>query len=387
VPGVTAGVAAPAYAGIPVTHRDDASAVAFVTGHEDPEKDAEALDWEALARFPGTLVLYMGVRNLAGIAVQLIAGGRDPDEPAAVIERGTMPGQRSVTAPLSEIAAAAARERLEPPAVTVIGPVAARREALAWLERRPLQGRTVVVTRARAQASGLAQRLAALGAGVVELPAIRIVPRIDSDQVRSAVHSLHSYALVCLTSPNGVRLLFEAMAEQGRDARALASATVAAIGSGTAGALTARGVIPDLVPESYVAESLVEALADLDVEGKPVLVARAAEARDVLPDALRERGAEVDVVTLYETVAEQPAAEAADAARGADYLTFTSSSTVRNLVGALGGDGLPSGARVVSIGPVTSEAARDAGLEVHVEAQRHDIDGLVEALVTDASRA
>jgi uroporphyrinogen III methyltransferase/synthase len=383
VPGVTAGVAAPAYAGIPVTHRDEASAVAFVTGHEDPAKEESALDWEALARFPGTLVLYMGVKRLGEIAQALIAEGREPGEPAAVIERGTLPGQRVVTAPLAEIAATVEEEGIEPPAVTVIGPVAARRDSLDWLERRPLHGRRVVVTRARAQASGLAHRLASLGAEVIQLPAIRIEPQIDSDEVRKAVADLHTYALVCLTSPNGVNLMFEAMAEAGRDARALANATVAAIGPGTAAALAEHGIDADIVPERFVAEALLEALATVEVEGRPVLIARAAEARDTLPDGLRERGAEVDVVPLYETVAEKPAPETLEAMQGADYITFTSSSTVTNFLEAAGG--VPDGFRVVSIGPVTSETAVKEGLRVDVEAERHDIDGLVEALLADGS--
>ncbi|MGH2957800.1 MAG: uroporphyrinogen-III C-methyltransferase [Solirubrobacterales bacterium] len=383
VPGVTAGVAAPAYAGIPVTHREDASAVAFVTGHEDPRKEETVIDWEALGRFPGTLVLYMGVRRLPEIAERLIGAGRDPTEPAAVIERGTLPRQRVIEGTLGGIAAGAREAGVKPPAVTVIGPVAARGEAISWLGDRPLDGRRIVVTRARAQASELARRLAGLGAEPIELPAIRIEPRLDTAEVRRAVESLHSYALVCLTSPNGVRLLFEAMAEQGRDARALANATVAAIGPGTASSLEEHGVLADVIPERSVAEALVEALANLPVEGKPVLIARAAEARDLLPEALRERGAEVDVVALYETVAEHPDPDSIERAAEADYITFTSSSTVHNLVEAVP-DGLPSGARVVSIGPITSEAAREAGLEVHVEAARHDIDGLVEALLADA---
>jgi uroporphyrinogen III methyltransferase / synthase len=385
VPGVTAGVAAPAYAGIPLTHRDDASAVAFITGHEEPGKEGPALDWEALAAFPGTLVFYMGVKRLAENAAELIAAGRDPEEPAAAIEKGSMPGQRTVAATLGTVADAVEREGLQAPAVVVVGAVAAHREALAWLEQRPLHGKRVVVTRARAQASELAATLRGLGADVVELPAIRIEPRIDSEEVRRAVEALHTYALVCLTSPNGVRLLFEAMAEQGRDARALANATVAAIGPGTATALRERGVGADIVPEQFVAEALAEALGPVEVRNRPVLVARAAEARDVLPDALSERGAEVDVVALYETVREEPDPEAVAAAREADYLTFTSSSTVRNLVDALGGD-LPSRARVVSIGPVTSEAVRAAGREVSVEADRHDVEGLIAALLADASR-
>jgi uroporphyrinogen III methyltransferase/synthase len=383
VPGVTAGVAASAYAGIPVTHRDDASAVAFVTGHEDPEKPETALDWEALARFPGTLVFYMGVKRLADNAAALIDAGRNAEEPAAAIERGTMAGQRTVTATLGTLAAAVEREGIGAPALIVVGPVVGRRESLAWLERRPLHGRTVVVTRARAQASGLAATLRALGAETVELPAIRIEPRTDSEEARAAVAAIRDYSLVCLTSANGVRLLFEALADAGLDARALAGATVAAIGPGTVRELAARGIAADVVPERSVTESLVEALAQVEVEGRRALVVRPAAARDVLPEALRERGAEVDAVALYETVREQPGAEALEAARGADYVTLTSASTVRNLAEALGG-GLPAGVRAVSIGPITSEAARDAGIEVAVEASRHDVDGLVEALLEDA---
>jgi uroporphyrinogen III methyltransferase/synthase len=383
VPGVTAGVAATAYAGIPVTHRGDASAVAFVTGHEDPEKPETALDWDALARFPGTLVFYMGVKRLADNAAALMAAGRDADEPAAAIERGTMEGQRTVAATLGTIAAAVEREEVSAPALIVIGAVVGHREQLAWLERRPLHGRRIVVTRARAQASGLAATLRGLGAEVVELPAIRIEP-LDTTEVRKAAEGIGQYALLCLTSPNGVRLLFEALKRAGLDARALAGATVAAIGPGTARALSERGIAADVVPERFVAEAMVEALAQVEVEGKRVLVARAAEARDVLPDALRERGAKVDVVSLYETVREEPDAEAIDAAQSADYVTFTSSSTVTNLTEALG-DRFPANARIVSIGPVTTETARDAGLSVDVETERHDVEGLVAALLSDAT--
>ena len=405
VPGVTAGVAASAYAGIPVTHRDDASAVAFVTGHEDPEKAETALDWEALARFPGTLVFYMGVKRLGDNAAALIAAGRDADEPAAAVERGTMEGQRTVVATLGTLAATVEREEIGAPALIVVGDVVARREALAWLERRPLHGRRIVVTRARAQTSGLATTLRDLGAEVVELPAIRIEPTIESDEVRNAIEQIGEYELVCVTSPNGARLLFAALRQAGLDARAFGgnpkqpqvgeagssvgggsrgAAVVAAIGPGTARALAEHGIVADIVPEKFVAEALAEALAGVDVDGKRVLVARAAEARDVLPDALRARGAEVDVVALYETVREVPEPEAVEAAQSADYVTFTSSSTVRNLTEALG-DRFPAAARIVSIGPITSEAARDAGLEVDVKAARHDIDGLIAALLADAS--
>jgi uroporphyrinogen III methyltransferase/synthase len=384
VPAVTAGVAAPAYAGIPVTHRDDASAVAFVTGHEDPSKPETALDWPALAAFPGTLVLYMGVRNLARIAERLVAGGRPPAEPAAVIERGTLAGQRTVTGTLADIAGRVAEAGLGPPAITLVGPVARLRERLEWVERRPLFGRSVVDTRARAEASGLAARLGALGARVVEAPAIRVEPR-PAAEVDPVVDRIGEYALVCLTSPNGAALLLDALERTGRDARALAGVTVAAIGPGTAAELRGGGIRADVVPPRSIAESLVEALADVPVEGRRVLVARASEARDVLPAALAERGAEVDVLPLYDTVAEALDGDQLEAAASADYVTFTSSSTVRFFLESVDG-AFPAGARVVSIGPVTSATAREHGLEVHVEAERHDLDGLVDALVADASR-
>jgi uroporphyrinogen III methyltransferase / synthase len=381
VPGVTAGVAAPAYAGIPVTHRDAASAVAFVTGHEDPAKPESVLDWAALALFPGTLVVYMGVRRLGAIAERLIAGGRDPAEPAALVERGTLPEQRVVSAPLAEIAMAGDAAGIRPPALAVFGPVAALRERLEWFEDRPLSGLSVAVTRARAQASGLASALAGLGASVIEAPAIRIAP------LGGPAPELGRYDLVCLTSPNGVGLLFSRLASEGLDARALAGARVAAIGPGTAAALRSHGVIADVVPsDRFVAEGLVEALASVPV--RRALVARAAEARDVLPDALRARGAEVDVVALYETVAEPLDDGQLEALAGAHYVTFTSSSTVRFFLSAVG-DRFPQHARLASIGPVTSQTLREHGLEPDVEASRHDIDGLLEALVADwlAARA
>jgi uroporphyrinogen III methyltransferase / synthase len=370
VPGVTAGVAAPAYAGIPVTHRDAASAVAFVTGHEDPAKEETALDWEALARFPGTLVFYMGVRNLSLISERLRAAGRDSQQPAAVVARGTMADQQTVSGPLAQIAQRVEEAGLRPPAITVVGPVAGLRETLAWLERRPLHGQVVGVTRAEAQASELAARLRELGAGVLETPAIRIEPR------SVLLARPETYDLICFTSANGVRVYFAAL---GLDARALAGATVAAIGPGTAAELERHGIRADVVPERFVAEGLLEALPD--VRGMSVLVARAAGARDVLPDGLRERGASVHVLPLYDTVAEPIARDALD---GATYVTFTSSSTVRFFLD--GGGILPAGARVVSIGPVTSETLREQGIEPHVEAAQHDIDGLVGAILEDVRR-
>ena len=359
VPGVTAGVAAPAYAGIPLTHRDDASAVAFVTAHEDPGKDgALLLDWEALARFPGTLVLYMGVKRLPEVAERLVEAGRDAGEPAAAVERGTMPGQRTVTASLADLPAAASAAGLHPPAIVLIGPVAARRETIGWLERRPLHGLRVVVTRARAQASGLAATLRALGAEVIELPAIRIVSRLDSAEVRDAV-AVHPRVRARLPDQpeRGQAAVRRARRGGTRRARARQRDGRRNRARHRGGARRARDRRRRRAGASRSPRRWSRRCVDFDVADRPVLVARAAEARDVLPDALRERGAKVDVVALYETVAEEPDPAAIEAARDADYVTFTSSSTVRNLVAAVG-DGFPAHARVVSIGPVTSDAAR-----------------------------
>jgi len=402
VPGITAGVAAPAYAGIPVTHRGLSTAVALITGHTRADGGAASadatiaggeddLDWPALAAFPGTLVFYMGIRQLPHIAESLIAAGRPAAQPAAVVEQGTLPTQRTVTATLETIARRAAEENVRPPSITVVGPVAELAEQLAWRTPGPLAGRTVAVTRARAQASGLARRLGELGATVIQAPTIRIQP------LPGPAPDLARYDLVCLTSPNGVDALFERLLgddssdgrdgrDEGapRDARAFAGTTVAAIGPGTARALRARGIVADVVPKRFVAEALVQALADVPVER--ALVARAKEARDVLPDALRARGAEVDVLALYETVAEPLSPRALAAARAADYIAFTSSSTVRFFLEAAGRDaGLSPATRVVSIGPVTSATLREHGMAPHVEAERHDIDGLIDALVADAS--
>ena len=374
VPGVTSGVAAPAYAGIPVTFRGDAAAVALVTGFEDPEKPHTQLDWPALAGFPGTLVFYMGVRALPRISSQLVAGGRPADEPVAVIERGTLPGQRTLVATLADVAERAAAEGLRAPAITVVGPVARLGEAgIAWLEDRPLHGRTVAVTRARAQASALAGRLRELVAEVVEAPVIRTHP------LEAELPPLDGFDLLCVTSPNGADELFNRLRVKGLDARALAGMTIAAIGPGTARALAGHGIAVDVLPERAVAEGLVAALADTPV--RRVLIARAAEGRDVLPDALRERGAEVVMLALYETRPEPLDAPTAEAAAQADYVTFTSASSVRFFLDA---GGRPEG-RVVSIGPATSAALREAGIEPTLEADPHTPDGLIAALVRDAA--
>jgi uroporphyrinogen III methyltransferase/synthase len=385
VPGMTAGLAAPAYAGIPVTHRGLSAAVALVTGHtREGEGDETALDWRALAAFPGTLVFYMGVSALPAIAAGLIDAGRPGEEPAAVIEAGTLPGQRTVSGTLATIAQDATEAGVRPPSVTVIGAVAALSGELSWLPRRPLAGRTVAVTRARAQASGLARSLAQLGARVVQAPAIAVRP------LPGPALDPTPYDLICVTSANGAHGLFErlAAAEPPLDARALAGARIAAIGESTAQALASHGIQADVVPGRAVAEGLLEALDDELAErpARRALIARGSQGRDVLPAALAERGVAVEVLDLYETVAEAPPPGVIEAALAADYITFTSSSTVRNFLAAAGGaEAIRPASRLLSIGPVTSESLREAGLEPHVEAERHDVEGVLDALLADAA--
>jgi uroporphyrinogen III methyltransferase / synthase len=372
VPGVTSAVAAPAYAGIPVTHRGRSSHFTVVTGHEDPGKGAADVDWRALARSGGTLVILMGAGRIEEIADRLRAGGLTPDTPVAAVVHGTRPDQRTVRATLATVADAGIRA----PAAIVVGDVAGL--DLGWFESRPLFGRRVVVTRAREQASELAHRLEALGAQAIELPAIEIEP------LALSLPDLTAYQWLVFTSANGVAALFErGLDPAGLDARALAGVSVAAIGPGTAAALAARGVRADLVPERFVAEALVEAFPEPAPPGGRVLVARAEQARDVLPAGLESKGYSVEVLPLYRTVVARPdpATVACVRAGDVDAITFTSSSTVSNLCDLLGALPDPQPV-VVSIGPITSKAALERGLRVDAEAEEHTIEGLVDALVS-----
>jgi uroporphyrinogen III methyltransferase / synthase len=384
VPGLTSAIAAPAAGGIPVTHRAVATSFTVITGHEDPTKPSEQTDWATLARVPGTLVVLMGMGRLALIAEALIDGGRPPAQPAAAVQWGTTPRQRRVVATLSTLADECARQGVGSPAVVVIGDVA----GLGLGDGQgPLAGRRVVVTRARVQASDLTSTLRALGADVVELPAIRIEPVLASAEIDAALDRLDDYGFIILTSANGVDSFFDRLADRGQDARAIeAATTVVAIGPATAAALADRGVRADIVPERFVAEGILEALAARDLSDERVLVARAREARADLIEGLRARGAEVDEVALYDTVPQAASKDEIEAALSADYLTFTSSSTVRNFMALLDDEGRRQAAqlRVVSIGPITSETARDEGLTVHREADEFTIPGLVAALLQDS---
>jgi uroporphyrinogen III methyltransferase/synthase len=381
VPGVTAGIAGPAYAGIPVTQRGMAAAVAFVTGHEDPAKPETMIDWPALAAFPGTLVFYMGVRALPRIAEQLVAGGRSPKEPVAIVERGTLPDQRAVSGTLATIAELAAAAEVKPPSVTVVGPVAALGDDLAWLGRGPLGGVSVTVTRPREQASGLARSLRDLGARVVE--AAVIVPQ----PLQFAIPDLADVDLLVFSSPNGVRGFFEELQVTHRDARALYGIAIAVIGPGTADAVRAHGVEPDFIPSRAVGESLAELVSGFEVEH--AIVVRARGGRDVVRQALADRGTDVTLIEPYVTVAERLDARTRDRALAADWATFTSASSARFFCAAAGGAAAvrESGLKLASIGPITTEALREQGLEPDVEATEHTPGGLVDALVAATATA
>ena len=388
VPGVTSGVAAPAYAGIPVTHRNVSTSVAFVTGHEDPTKGRSDVDWKKLSNGADTLVLYMGVGRLEEISSELIAAGRSPDTPVACVRWGTIPEQQTVTGTLEDFAGRVAEAGLKPPAITVVGDVVAlREEGLDWYERRPLFGRRVVVTRARAQAGELSVELEKRGAEVLEFPTIEVRPPDDLGPLDAAIRDLDSFDWLVFTSVNGVEAFMERLGHHGLDLRAVPrDAKVAAIGPATAERVGKAGLRVDVVPREFRAEALIKELSGDELAGKRVLIPRARVAREILPEKLREAGAEVVVPPAYESV---PSSEGKDElarrleAGEVDCVTFTASSTVENFVGAFGeGEArrLLSGTRVACIGPITADTARGRGIRVDVEAREYTISGLVEAV-------
>ncbi|HEX5478854.1 MAG TPA: uroporphyrinogen-III C-methyltransferase [Dehalococcoidia bacterium] len=387
LPGVTSAIAAPAYAGIPVTHRALASSFAVITGHEDPTKDESAIDWARLATGVDTLVFLMGTERLAQIAERLVENGRDAAAPVAVIEWGTLPRQRVATGTLATIAQAVREAGIRPPAVTVVGEVARLRDDLRWFDARPLFGKRVLVTRTRQQASELSRALAAQGAEPIELPSLEIVAKADPNELARAIDGLRTsaYGWCVFTSANAVELFFGHLREAGLDARAFARTMIAAIGPGTADALRRSGLSADVVPERFVAEGLADALRGRVMRGERVLLPRATGARELLVDELAQQGVGVDELVLYEAaVPHEPASEALQWLRAGevDIATFASSSSVRNLIAMLGGDVGPlRGVLIAAIGPVTAQAVRDAGLEPAVVADTFTIEGLVEALV------
>ena len=382
VPGVSSAIAGPAYAGIPVTHRGKNSHVTFFTGHEDPEKSESAIDFGALAKLGGTQVMLMGVERIGAIVREMMANGMRKDLPVALIRWATTGRQATLVGTLENIAQRVTAAGFAAPAIAVFGEVVNLRDELNWFEDRPLSGKRVVVTRTRSQAGALTEQLRGLGADVIELPTIRIEPPTDLRAFAELVQDAHAYDWIVFTSPNGVNAFFDLFYKLYDDAREIGGARIAAIGPATAQRVKDFRLHVDLQPEEFVAEALVrEFRKEGDVENLRILIARAEQARDLLPRELSALGAIVDEGFAYRTVPETRddiGARRRLLEEGADLITFTSSSTVENFLAL----GLPWPAKmqVASIGPITSKTARDRGLEVAFEARRHDIPGLVEAI-------
>ena len=396
VPGISSAIAAPAYAGIPVTHRGIATGFTVVSGSEDPSKPESTIRWEELARsltaHGGTLVTLMGWASIEKILDALQRAGLSPDTPVALVQWGTWSRQRTVTGTLTTAAAKGRDAGLAAPVVAVIGEVVNLREELSWFDRRPLFGKRVLVTRSRTQASRMCELLQEAGAIPVELPAIAIAPPKDFGPLDDAVSRLSSFKWVIFTSVNSVDSVFDRLYANGHDARAFGSARVGAIGPATADALSQRGIRPDFMPLRSVSSAALDELSTFDWNGATVLLPAADIGRDELADGLSRLGAHVERVTAYRTVTPPDAAQRArDAfAEGIDIVTFTSSSTVRNLLSLLEADGGPgrdalSASLIACIGPVTSGTARELGLHVDIEAEEHTVDGLADALVEQYS--
>jgi uroporphyrinogen III methyltransferase/synthase len=387
VPGITAAAAAAACAGIPLTDRRLASSVAFVTGHEKPDREESAINWQALAGID-TIVFYMGVGNLPAIAEKLVAAGKSPDTPAAVVQNASLPDQRTLTATLAELPAVAASAQVQPPALVIVGPVASVYPRLAWRQRLPLHGRRVLVTRSRSQSSKLAHRLILAGAEVIEAPTICIEPPTDTELLDESLRWAVMYDWVVFTSPNAVRAVTDRLRGLGLDARALGSVCIAAIGPATAEALAENFLSADLTAETSTSGGLAQSLATRlrATNGRlapQVLLPRSDLAGGELPEFLAKAGAEVTEVVAYRTVRPDslpPAAVEAINSRRLDWITFTSSSTVENFFALVGEDVDLGGARLAAIGPVTADALREAGREPTVVAEGHTIEALVAAI-------
>lgn len=391
VPGVTSAVAAPAYAGIPITHRSFCSSVSFITGHEDPTKSESSLNWKAFATSGSTLVFFMGVKNLPHITENLMAAGMPGDTPAALVRWGTTCRHKSLVATVATMPEEAARHGFTPPSLFVVGGVVSLRDTLSWYEKRPLLGQGVVVTRSREQASDLVRLLSDQGACCYEFPAIEIAPLPDPEPVRAAIDGLFDYDWVIFTSANGVKCFFAELEAKGLDARAFAGIRVAAIGPATAEALAARGIKADFIPERFVAESVVEGMLAQGVAGAKVLIPRAREAREVLPEKLAEAGAEVAVLPVYDTrPVDQDPAEIVAAIESGEvrYVTFTSSSTVTNFFAKISPEVLKaSKVKTACIGPITAKTLGQYGFTPDVVAAAYTVPALAEAVIADAVAA
>ena len=388
VPGVASPMAASAYTGISLTHRNLASSVAYVTATESVEKDESAHDWDKLATATQTLVFFMGLRKLDSLMERLVAHGRSPSTPAAVVSHASLPSQRTVVGTVGDIAERVRAAGLEMPALTIVGSVVSLHDSLRWFEKLPLFGKRVLVTRPEGQGDEMARLLRDAGAEPLEVPAVQITPAEDPGPLAAAVRALAPYAWVVFTSSNGVRFFFAALAEAGLDARAIGSAKVAAVGPATRDALAEHGIRADVVPDDHRGEGLAEAILALGpLSGARILLPRAAVAREVLPEKLREAGAHVDIVTAYRTLpapSERFQALREELAQGrVQVVTFTSSSTVDRLMEGLGPDArtLLERTCIAAISPITAATAQKHGLTPRVVAREYTAEGLVRALV------
>ncbi len=385
VPGVTSAIAVPAYAGIPLTHRAHTASVAFITGHRRKDRDEADIDWQNLAKGVGTLVFLMGVKNLPFITQQLISFGRSPDTPVAVIRWGTTPLHRSVSGTLSNIVDKVKQAELRPPAIIVIGDVVGLKDQINWFEKNPLLGKRVLVTRTRAQASELVNQLEQKGAICIQFPTIEVVPPEDGSELDEALKGLPGYDWIIFSSTNAVEFFFKRLFQMGRDIRFMGRNAIAAVGSATSQALERLGIKPNLVPEDFRQEGLLDAFKRIGVRGRRILIPRAKKARELLPNGLRALGANVEVVVTYETRLPELTEELKESIgkEPIDVVTFTSSSTVKNLFKLLPQqtvNKILEKAKVACIGPVTAKTAQEHGLKVDIQPDESTIASLVKAI-------
>jgi uroporphyrinogen III methyltransferase / synthase len=389
VPGVTSAIAVPAYAGIPLTHRGLTSTVAFITGHEDPAKEKSDINWQALAGI-GTLVFLMGVKNLAQIVESLVSHGKAPATPAALIRRGTTPGQETLSGTLADIVELARIKNFSPPAILVVGGVVGLRETLAWFDKKPLFGKGIVITRPERQADDLAQLLGGEGACPIHFPTIEIVPPPNWNALDKAIDRVEEYDWIIFTSANGVQAFFARLIDRGKDVRNLKGIKICCIGPATARQIEAKNIRVDLVPYEFIAEGILQSFAGMDLQRRKILIPRADKARDILPLGLKKMGAEVDVAAVYRTVNSGRKKEELARLISEDkvhIITFTSSSTVTNFVEIMGADYmLPSFIRIACIGPVTAAAAKKAGFKVDISREEYTMEGLVRSLIAFAEK-
>jgi len=396
VPGVTSATAAATYAGIPITHRQYTATVAFVTGHEDPTKKESNVAWDKISTGVGTIVVYMGIKNLASITEKVIKYGRDPKTPVAVVRWASTSEQQTVVGTLENIAEVVIKNNIKPPSLVIIGEVVNLRDTINWYEKRVLFSKRVVVTRTREQASELVNLLENYGAECIEYPTISLAP-VDSYEILDrALTEIDTYQWVLFTSINAVDYFFKRLFELGMDVRDLKGPKVAAVGRVTAEALASRGIRADLLPEEFTGDGLAETLINEGVTGLNILIPRALKARETLPEKLSRVGAEVTVAPVYQNVLPKSSAgehlkddlRQALEEKSVDMVTFTSSSTVKNFVTLLDTSGpdelqrLMSGVAVAAIGPITAKTAESHGLKVDVQPVEYTIPGLVESIVT-----